>query len=315
MASVYQPALFGRRWGGSWRSVALVALLVGLPWQAASDLPPDAFRIGFSSTLFTDVHENDARASVKVWAQTLTRERAIPADPDALILTGIPAMQEALKNRRVDLLAVRVDEYRALIAETPLSPIIFVAYAHGRAEEEVLLLVHGESGIERVEDLRGRTLVVYNHARASLALPWFDTLLRETGLPPAAEFVSALTQNTRLSGVVLPVFFRKADACLVTRGAFEAMAELNPQLGNALTALAASPMMLPVVLVFRADYAPPFMEDIFAGLRDLHLSPAGRQVLTIFKSEKLEERPASALQSALDLLERAEKLTDKGVAR
>ncbi|MDZ7582121.1 MAG: hypothetical protein U5R30_16465 [Deltaproteobacteria bacterium] len=63
-----------------------------------------------------------------------------------------------------------------------------------------------------------------------------------------------------------------------------------------------------MLFCFRADYAPPFKDKIMQGLRDLHLSPAGQQVLTIFHSEKLEVRPASAFQSAIDLLDRADKL-------
>ena len=39
-----------------------------------------------------------------------------------------------------------------------------------------------------------------------------------------------------------------------------------------------------------------------AGLRDLHTTTAGQQVLTVFRSERMEERTPSVLQNAMDLL-------------
>ena len=40
------------------------------------------FRIGVSSATFTEVNENDAKAGMKVWAQTLLRERGLPVEPE-----------------------------------------------------------------------------------------------------------------------------------------------------------------------------------------------------------------------------------------
>ena len=67
---------------------------------------------------------------------------------------------------------------------------------------------------------------------------------------------------------------------------------------------------IPTLICFRADYAPAFKDKILAGLRDLHLSPAGQQVLTVFRCEKLEEIPADGLQSTLDLLGHFENLRE-----
>jgi hypothetical protein len=71
-----------------------------------------------------------------------------------------------------------------------------------------------------------------------------------------------------------------------------------------------SPKIIPTLICFRADYAPAFKDKILAGLRDLHLSPAGQQVLTVFRCEKLEEIPADGLQSTLNLLGHFEKLRE-----
>lgn len=78
--------------------------------------------------------------------------------------------------------------------------------------------------------------------------------------------------------------------------------ESIPQVGKQLKIIASSPEVVPSVFAFGADYVPSFKETVFAAIRDLHKSPTGQQVLTIFHSEKMEEQPVSCLDSALELL-------------
>ena len=153
-------------------------------------------------------------------------------------------------------------------------------------------------------------MITYLNPGAWFATRWLNSVLLEKGLQPTAEFMGLVSQKSKLSSVVLPVFFRQSDACMVTRTGFDTMNELNPQIGKTLKVLATSPKVVPILLCFRADYAPAFKDKILRGLRDLHLSPAGQQVLTVFRCEKLEEIPSDGLQGTLDLLEHFEKLRE-----
>lgn len=276
-------------------AVAVLAPGEGMGRDGAS------FRVAFSSSMFTDVNENDAKAAVKVWSQTVARERGIEVDPDARIYKDMPSLSLALESEQVDAVGILTTEYETLSAKMKLTPI-FVTRVGGRLDEEYLLLVHRESQIQSVGDLRGRSLLVYRNARACLASAWLDTLLVRNGFRPSVEFFGRVSGHVNPSKVVLPVFFRQSDACLVTRGAFELLNELNPQTGRQLKVLASSPALVPAVFCFRGSYASPVKDRVVAALRELHSSPAGQQVLTIFRSERLEEHPASLLQSALDLV-------------
>ena len=271
---------------------------------------PAVFRFGFSSAMFPSLNVNDAKAAVRVWALTLAREQGIKADPIPFIFNSLAELDEALRRKQVDAVAVLTEEYRALSTSFPLAPL-FVANVNGHTAEELIVLVRRDSGIANPEDLRGRSLITHRDPQASLALPWLDTLLLEKGLRPTADFLGRVSSSDNLAHVILPVFFRQSEACLVTRSGFDTMTELNPQVGLTLMVLASSPKMVPVLLCIRADYTSSSKDEILQGLRDLHLSPAGRQVLTIFRSGKLEELPASSLKTELDLLERREKLGRK----
>lgn len=306
----------GRPRGGRWFAPALLLALLTLPGRhcaaGVAGVADATLRVGFSSAMFVEVNENDAKASVKAWGQSVAKERGIPTNPETCIYDGTPALLAALRNKSVDVVAVTMIEYAVLSREIHFAPI-FVTTAGGQTREQYLVLVNRDNGIERLSDLRGRSLAFHENARDCLAQPWLDTqLITETG-KSTADWLGKITQSPKLARVVLPVFFHQCDACVVDRTGFETMCELNPQVGKQLKIIAQSPAMVPAVFCFRADYAPAFKEQLFQGIRDLNKSATGQQLLTIFQSEKIEDEPASCLDSALALLARHAKLTGAAV--
>jgi ABC-type phosphate/phosphonate transport system substrate-binding protein len=292
--------------------VLLLALLTLPGRPCAAGVADATLHVGFSSAMFAEVNENYAKASVKAWGQSVAKERGIPTDPETCILQGTPALLAALRNKSVDVVAVTMIEYAVLSREIHFAPI-FVTTAGGQTREQYLVLVNRDNGIERLSDLRGRSLAFHQNARDCLAQPWLDTqLITETG-KSTADWLGKITQSPKLARVILPVFFHQCDACVVDRTGFETMCELNPQVGKQLKIIAQSPEVVPAVFCFRADYAPAFKEQLFQGIRDLNKTATGQQLLTIFQSEKIEDEPASCLDSALALLARHAKLTGAAV--
>ena len=290
-------------------------LLAAVVLRASQAAEPDTntFHVGFSHSLFTDVKENDAEAAVKVWGQTIAKDRGIPTVTGSHIFQSTSEILQALKDKSVDAVGITMVEYAALSREVRFNPI-FVTHNSGRTREQYLLLVHRDSKLERLGDLRGRSLVLHLNSRVCLAQPWLDTLLlQEDGLPATGWF-GQITQSPKLAQVILPVFFHRIDACVATRTEYETMCELNPQIGQQLKILSRSPELVASSFCFRADYAPTFKEQLYSALRDLHKTPAGLQVMTIFQSEKVEDQPASCLDSALELLALQARLVNRAGA-
>lgn len=274
--------------------------------QAQPVAPTKVFRLGFSSSTFSDVNENDARAAVKVWAHMLFKERGLPVEPEPRILTGPAAIAQALRGKEVDAIALPTHEYRQLGEEVD-SRLFIGGLNEGKITEEYVLLVHQASDVRRIEELRGRNLVCWQNSRMSLGSVWLDTVLLKDGFPRAAEFCR-ITQSSKLAKAVLPVFFRQAEACLVTRRGFKTMCEMNPQVNQRLRVLLTSPELVPSGFCFRRGYDDPLRETIIAELAKIRLTPAGAQVLTLFQSGSLEAHPVSCLESAFALLALHERL-------
>lgn len=261
--------------------------------------PAHGFRFGISSSLMPEVNENDARAAMKVWLGAMIKNGALPEDSDVTLCPDAPTLIASVTNHLVDGLVATTPEFLELQGLARFNHCVF-GLVDGTISDEYLLVVPQGSAFKQIEDLRGRSLNLQLHSRTCLAEPWLDTLLVKKGLSPVRQFFGSITAETKLTKVVLPVFFGKADACLVTRKGFKTMTELNPQVGRQLRILAASPEFVATGFYFLASHGD--QQRYLDEFTRLHITTSGQQILTVFQTERLSEFPAAVVESAAALL-------------
>ena len=287
--------------------LALCLLLAVFSTVRAQETGPPPFRIGFSSSTFGEVNQNDALAAVKVWADALAKENDILLDPQPRVFRGVVEVAEALRAKRLDAVSLATDEYWVLSEQLSFDRCI-LGMQNDRPTQEFVVLVRQKSGIDQLHDLKGHSLALFKGPQMRMAPVWIETLLLQEKLGDLSSFCGRIAPVEKLMQAVLPVFFGKIDACLVTRQGFETMVELNPQVGRDLKVLVTSPSVVPFMFAFRADYTSRGRDQVLAKLSDWHNSPGGKQILTIFQCDRLEERPMSVLSNTLALLENHARL-------
>jgi phosphonate transport system substrate-binding protein len=239
---------------------------------------------------------------MKVWGQAISTESGIPLYPAFQLFVGTEAMAAAIRGKLIDAITLPTDEYWALRSEVPLGSIV-LGSKDGESTVQYVLLVRSDSAIERLADLRGHSLTVFQSPLTSLAPAWLETELLQHQLGLAAQFWGRVTESTKLLRAILPVFFHQTDVCLVTLKGFETMAELNPQIGRQLKILAKSEPVVPSLFCFRADYESPNREKIIQEVSRVNETPAGRQTLALFQTERLFPSDPAALASSCALLD------------
>jgi phosphonate transport system substrate-binding protein len=279
--------------------VASVFFLRGAGAAESTNLEP--IRFAFSFHMFTDVNENDAKASVKAWALALAQERQVPMSTEPIILSGAAELKQALRAATIDGAAVTTEEFLSLEPELQ-GTNLFMSVVGGRFTEEYLLLVRADSGITDLRGLRGCKIILFENARASLAPLWLEVILSEKNLGAPADHFGQMHTAQKLVKVVLPVFFHQQDACIVTRRGFDTMCELNPQVRAQLRVVATSPELVPAVGFIRRGYVSPLRDTLMAALHGLETSANGTQVLTLFQTDRMQESSAILLNSARDLM-------------
>lgn len=301
-ASPAIPARATRRWlrvvisGG-----ALLGAAAGPAFAQPGAANSQLIRFGFSRSMFREVNENDARASLKAYSAMIAHDQKLTTDPDPILYEGIAEMEASLRQGKVDIVAGLSYELLALPEGLVTGPYLAAVKDHFPGVE-YLVLAHVDSGIKTLADLKGRKVAVLSSARGSLAGRWLDVVLGAGGLGEPQTFFGDLSFVTKPTLAILPVFFRRIDACAVTAEAMAVATEMNPQLGRQLRILARSPAVVPVLTCFRRGFSPHLQQGIVNSLASLQASVPGRQLMTIFQSETVEARSDADLTTTRQLL-------------
>ncbi|PTN32565.1 phosphate/phosphite/phosphonate ABC transporter substrate-binding protein [Desulfonatronum sp. SC1] len=178
-----------------------------------------------------------------------------------------------------------------------------------------VLLVHRESGIEDFADLASGKVVFFNNQYMVLALPWLETLFAEVAEQRVDHGAMDVETLDNPSKAILQVFFHQAQGALVTMEAFELACELNPQLRNELMIMHESPPLVPKMFVFRPDWKGTTRDQLEEAMLNLHTTPGGQQVLTVFQSSRLSKYPGSVLDSTRRFIEDYRRMASDATLR
>jgi phosphonate transport system substrate-binding protein len=266
----------------------------------------ETLNIGFTSSFFVGVNASDGLAATKVWADAIVKKKSLSLVTSSMVFEDVFELEKAVKEGRVDMVTLLTREYLSLESKIPLEPY-FVPENRGKMKEECLLLVHDRSGIQNLEELVKKNVLISDDSRVSLGKIWLENILTGKGYASLDAFFGKVSFIHKPSQALLPVFFRQADACLINKEGFETMAELNPQLKRDLRVITKSPAGIVSVICIRKGYKPSLRQLLIESLQDLHSEPKGQQILTLFKVDKLVPFETSYLESPRQLIQEHRK--------
>lgn len=288
----------------------------GLRGEDPIVIPPNPTPVclGFSAALFARVNENDARAAVAAMTDRTTAELKMPPSPLPRIYTSVEAVRQALANRTCDFVGLTLPEFWMIRADFRYTDLCVGAFAD-TIHETYVLLTHRDSPCDSLAALAGKKLALNIQSRTALALPWLDVTLLHAGLPDSAGHFAVITESTKPNKPVLDVYFRRVDACLLPQRLLATILELNPAMARSLRIVATSPPLVPTISFF-TDATPAYKRGLVSrSISRLHETPAGRQILTILRMERVIPTTLAELQPSLDLLDEHARLCPAATAR
>ncbi len=302
-----------RCWLGaaSGAALAMATLLVAAarPIDETGRLVPATLRVGFTSSSFTGVNEADARASFLVFARTMGERRGYRVTPEVRIFTDLEVLRAEIEGGNLQLVIMDSWDYLT-IHPGPRMPIEFVAVEQGVVLEEYVLLVRSDNEVAGLADLAGRHLVMLSSTNANTGTHWLEAELMTLGYSEPRAFLGRYEVESKVSKVILPVFFGTADACVVDRSGLEVMRELNPQVGQRLRILRESEPLLDTVACVGLDGWDDDRQrgDLIGALQDIADDPSGRQIMNLFRFDRLTPVLPEYLESIRALHQRHDEL-------
>jgi len=229
------------------------------------------------------INTADAQAAGTVWMQSIGRRRGFQLDTRFEILPNVEAIQARVKESSADFVILAVTEYFQLAPLGLLQPFVAVAHGNAGAAQSYHLIVNRGATASSIAGLRGKSVITCSNSDLDLGRIWTETLLNDEHLGRADRFFGSVTHASKPSSACLPVFFGKADACVVNAAGWEILSEMNPQMAVKLRLIASSPAYLEALGCVHVNFRE-FREELLQGLLELHRDPEGRQLLMVFKA-------------------------------
>lgn len=267
-------------------------------------------KLGYLTSMLSDVDRKDAHVALKVWTENLSKDEGIHFQTYSEIFDSLEDMEKALLEKKIDMVSFSALDYLRIRKKIPVEPEIASAWSDSPFAVE-MLLVRADSGISSIEQLKGKSLIIEKLATGGLPQIWLDVQLMKRGFPLHQKFMDPVKYVDKANAAVTPVFFKQATACVVRETGFQTMVEMNPQIGKQLKVIDQSPPCLRAFACYRPGYNRDDRVTLNKSAVKLHKTEKGRQILTLFKTEKIIPYDPSFLHSTEALVAEYEALKAK----
>ena len=261
------------------------------------------FQVGFSANVFRGVYLNDATAAAKVLTEFLLKKynRNWPVKPPQ-VFSNIEELRKILKENEFEVLIMHPSEYIQVKDIGSLEPIA-ESWRNGSPYDSYRLLVHKDSNLKELKDLRGKSVLICS-LEGNKAELWLDYLLGQKKLTSKEKYFSEIRFIDKPLSTILPVFFKEEDACIVDESFYNTSIELNPQIGQDLATLEVSkPLSIGLVTIRKSISDSSVKAHIKEEFLNLHKYEESRQMLRVFRIGKVVEFKDEYLISTYELLE------------
>jgi phosphonate transport system substrate-binding protein len=221
-----------------------------------------------------------------MYARELNRIVGIGTSPRSIFFADSAVMADALLRDEIDMVNLPALDFLRVLGKAPIEPV-FVSSNQIGEKQERCLLVRKDGGISRLDHLKGKSMMIPSSAKDEISSLWFETLLAREGLPDSRVLLGVLKEVNKTSQGVMNLFFRQADAALVTRSVFDTMTQLNPQIGEALLVSTKSKPFLGFISCMRKNLDPNLKQLIKERAVKLHENQNLKQMFILLQTDRI----------------------------
>jgi len=239
------------------------------------------FKMGYAMKTLYDVDMKDAHTAFTMWSKEVGAKTGYTVS--LTMFDCFEELMDAFKKGEIDFAIVKSTDL-SLVDKGEIDREHLVTNVRsGKKGHVYMFMVHKDSPLDHIEAMKGKKLTVVKSD--SLGRIFLDTLLLKKGLSESDAFFHSIEEKVKVSQVLLSVFFKQSDACLIPDVTYKTMVELNPQIKQRLRTIAKSDNLLAGVGFFRKNFSENRKDEVFKRIVTLHTTPRGKQILLLFKSE------------------------------
>lgn len=253
----------------------LLAAWISTGWAAPTG---ETARLGLYMKIARDLNRPAVLAALEVWTDELTRKFNVPAEVH--FYSDVEALRHDFDSGKVNFVIADAMSFVGHFRPEDLAE----GFA-AKLNTDASLLLLAQPALGGRADLAGkRVAVVWDD---DISLTYLDTLcLRQHG-NRCDKVVAAIVPVANNHLAITKLFFKQVDMALVNRHGFDTAVELNPQLAGAGDVVSNLTFMTQYFGFFSSRVDPAFRHRALEAVPTLHLGPRGRQLMNVFRADRL----------------------------
>jgi ABC-type phosphate/phosphonate transport system substrate-binding protein len=252
-------------------------LLLGLPAWAEQE----AARIGFNVRIARDLNRGDVQAALSLWGEELSNRFGVPTE--ILYFDDMASLRRDFDRGRVNFVIAAGMDFARHFRPEELAEGFRGAL---QTDHTLLLLTRKDSDIADLDALAGKRVALLKDD--DLSEVYLETVCLRQYKRPCKQVFAGIEAVANSNQLILRLVFGKADLVVSKRSGFETARELNPQVGRLLLELARFPVKSSYYGLYNSKTSPAFRQFSLRRTPDMHKEARGRQVLEIFRIDRLE---------------------------
>lgn len=270
-------------------------LLLALPGHAASDtVPPttETARLGLYMKIARDLNRTDIRAAFEFWTEELMRKFQVPSE--IRYYSDVATLRRDFDAGRVNLVIAD-----AMTFVRHFKPEELADGFTSKLPTDASLLLLARPGSSDAKQLINKRIARLEDDDVSGT--FLETLcLRRAGKPCAALPVTMVGVPNNHQALTR-LLFGQVDLALVNQHGLETAVELNPQLRQAGVVVDRMNFETQFFGFYSAGVSPEFRRFSLRAIPNMHLEPRGRQMLDVFKTDRVAPADPTILKPFYEL--------------
>lgn len=271
--------------------------------QADRKLPDsekNVYKIILCTNTFHHANDEDFEAVSKVLANHFIRTSQLDGEIEVVVAK---TREDILFHTSIkyDMIVISTQDYIDLKSSRPLEPAL-INFTNGSIGQKFLLVTHRLDNITSIKQLQNKTILIESRTEQNSPRFWLDKILRTNKLSIKEKFFDEIKFENKVTNTLLPVFFRKVHAAIVTESGFNLVAELNPQIKKELTIVAESKYIADgIICVNSSEKNLERKKSVIDIMSNVHNNTYGSQILTFFATDKVIKFKPEFLNEYLEL--------------
>lgn len=273
------------------------------------------FKMGLMVYAFDEVNFSDGNAALEMWMKSTKKSLLAKGIKKIDIVyksyDNLSELEEDMTNNKIDVFSVKSTDYFRMKRVNDYIPFFAGTRSVTSKFENFILIANKKSGYKNISDIANEEIITAKTVYEDIQTIWANVAIKEGSgkkLKKTINFESTLITESNL---LLGVFFGKYKCAVVSQSVYEVVCELNPKVKSDIVILATSGSLINNFFARKKNISNSTLEILEVYATDLNEVDDGRQILNLFKVDRVERISKNDIEETKQLIQKHKLLFKK----